>query len=221
MDRAGIEKTVLCSVATRPGQVTKITDWSAQVASDRVVPFASVHPDFDRPESEIDRIADLGIRGLKFHPQYMNCAPDDPRALRIARAAARRGLAMVLHAGFDIAYPKTDIATPSRVRRLHDTVPDLRLLACHLGGFDEWEDSIRHLVGTDVYLDTSFSFGHCPDDVILRIVEDHPPARLLFGSDSPWADPAADLEAFERLPLTDERKRMALWDNAVRFVGIA
>jgi uncharacterized protein len=221
MDRAGIDKAVLCSVATRPGQVTKITDWSAAIASDRIVPFASVHPDFAEPEREIDRIADLGIRGLKFHPQYMGCAADDARTIRIARAAARRGLAMVLHAGHDIAYANSDIATPSRVRRLHDTVPDLRLLACHLGGFQEWEDVIVHLVGTDVYIDTSFTFGHCPEDLVVRIVESHLPTRLLFGTDSPWADPAVDLATFDRLPLPDERKRMALWDNALGFVGLA
>lgn len=220
MDRAGIEKAVLCSVATRAGQVTKITDWSASIVSDRIVPFASVHPDFDEPEREIDRIADLGLRGLKFHPQYMNCAPDDPRALRIARAAARRGLAMVLHAGYDIAYPNSDIGTPSRIRRLHDAVPDLRLLACHLGGFSEWEDSLKHLVGSDVYLDTSFSFGHCPDELLARIVEGHTPTRLLFGTDSPWADPSAEIAAFDRLPLGDDQKRLVLWDNACRFVGL-
>jgi predicted TIM-barrel fold metal-dependent hydrolase len=221
MDRAGIEQTVLCSVATKPAQVRKITDWSAAVATERIIPFASIHPNFAEPEKQVERIAAMGLRGLKFHPQYMSCAPDDPRAIRIARAAAKRGLAMVLHAGHDIAYPKTDIATPSRVRRLHDTVPDLRLLACHLGGFDEWEESIRHLVGTDVYLDTSFSFGHVPADVLRRIIEGHTPTRLVFGSDSPWADPAVDLEAFDRLPLPDDRKRMALWDNAMAFVGLA
>jgi uncharacterized protein len=221
MDRAGVEKTLLCSVATRPGQVTKITDWSVSVASDRVVPFASVHPDFEQPEREIDRIAGLGIRGLKFHPQYMGCALDDPRAVRIARAAARCGLAVVTHAGFDVAYAKTDIASPIRVRRLLDAVPDLRLLASHMGGFLEWDDVLVHLVGADVYFDTSFSFGHCSDETLLRMIEGHPPERLLFGSDSPWGDQAADLAAFDRLPLSDEKKRLALWDNAVRFAGLA
>jgi predicted TIM-barrel fold metal-dependent hydrolase len=220
MDRAGIDKTVLCSVATRPEQVTKITDWSVSIASDRVIPFASVHPSFEKPEAEIERIASLGIRGLKFHPQYMACAPDDPRTIRIARAAARCGLAMTFHAGHDLAYDKSDIATPRRMRALADAVPDLRLLACHLGGWHQWDQVEKHLVGTDVYLDTSFCFGQCPEETLLSIVLAHSAQRLLFGTDSPWADPAAELASFNRLPISDDKRQAALWDNVHRFLGL-
>jgi hypothetical protein len=44
MDDAGIDRVILCSVATRPAQVPKITDWSASIAGERVIPFASIHP---------------------------------------------------------------------------------------------------------------------------------------------------------------------------------
>jgi hypothetical protein len=220
MDRAGIQKSILCSVATRAAQVQKITDWSASIASDRVVPFASVHPDTERPEEEIERIANLGIRGLKFHPHYMCCAPDDPRALRIARAAARAGLAMTIHAGHDLAYEASDIATPRRMRALHEAVPDLRLLACHMGGWHQWEEVLEQLAGLEVYIDTSFSVGQCPEDLLLRIIERHPSTHLVFGTDSPWADPASELAAFMRLPLSDDIRELALWDNAHRFLGL-
>jgi len=220
MDRAGIHKSILCSIATRPAQVQKITDWSASIASDRVVPLASVHPDTERPEEEIARIAQLGIRGVKFHPHYMCCPPDDPRTVRIARSAAGAGLAMAIHAGHDMAYEASDIATPRRVRRLHEAVPDLRLLACHLGGWQQWEEVLEQLAGLDVYIDTSFSIGHCPDDLLLRIIERHRPTHLLFGTDSPWADPSSDLAAFLRLPIPDDVRQLALWDNAHRFLGL-
>jgi predicted TIM-barrel fold metal-dependent hydrolase len=126
MDTAGIRRAFLCSVATKPTQVEKITDWSAAVASDRMVPFASIHPAYEEPEREIERIAGLGLRGIKFHPQYMDCAVDDPRCLRIARAAARAGLIFTLHAGYHPAFDKHDVGSPRRLRRLHDAVPDLR-----------------------------------------------------------------------------------------------
>ena len=63
MDRAGIRRAIVCSVATRPEQVAKITDWSASIASDRLVPFASIHPDFAAPEAEVERIASGGPPG--------------------------------------------------------------------------------------------------------------------------------------------------------------
>jgi uncharacterized protein len=220
MDRAGIHRTLMCSIATRPSQVAKITDWSAAIASDRIVPFASVHPDFAQPEAEVERIASLGLPGLKFHPQYQECPADDPRVLRIARAAARHNLALVLHAGYDLAFARTDIASPQRIRHLFEAVPGLRLLACHLGGWEDWEQSLRHIVGQPIYIETSFCLGQCPADMLHRIIEKHPPELLMFGTDAPWADQSAELALFQALPLSPAALHQALWDNGHRFANI-
>jgi uncharacterized protein len=220
MDDAGIYRTLMCSIATRPAQVRKITDWSAAVTSDRVAAFASIHPDFAQPEAEVERIASLHLPGLKFHPQYQNCPTDDPRVIRIARAAARHNLALVIHAGYDLGFDRTDIGSPQRVRRLFDAVPGLRLLACHLGGWADWEQSLRHIVGQEIYLETSYCFGQCPADLLRQIVEKHPPEYLMFGTDSPWAQPAAELDQIRALPLGRDTMRLALWDNGCRFAGL-
>lgn len=221
MDRAGIERAIVCSVATRPAQVPKITEWSASIASDRIVPFASVHPDCEDPESEVERVAAAGLKGLKFHPQYMACEADDPRAVRIARAAARAGLAMVFHTGYDLAFEKDDVASPRRIRRLHEAVPDLRLMACHMGGWECWPEALDALAGLPVYLETSMTLDRCPLDLVERIIAKHPPERLLFGTDSPWDDQAAALGRFLDLEIGEDLKRRMLWDNALGFLGEA
>ena len=227
MGRAGIERAVVCSVATRPGQTPKITDWSASVASDRIVPFASVHPDAADPEAEVQRIAAAGLRGLKFHPYYMGCPLDDPRAVRIARAAARAGLAMLFHAGYDFAFEKDDLASPARVRRMHEEVPDLRMAAAHLGGWERWPEVLETVAGLPIYLEISYTLGRCPPAVVQRILEKHPPEYLLFGTDAPWTDQSAEVAKFLALPLVEDPtgrgedlKRRILWDNAQRFLGL-
>ena len=220
MDAAGVRVTILCSVATKPTQVTKITDWSAQVASPRVIPFASIHPDFPDVEAEVERAAALGIRGLKFHPQYMDCPADDPRVLRIARAADRCGLAMTFHSGHDLAFPRSDIASPARLRRLHELVPGLRLLCCHLGGWECWDEALAGLVGLPVYLETSYCLGQCPPPLLERILAGHPREYLLFGTDSPWMSPADELRKFRALPLDAEALRLALWDNTWHYLAL-
>lgn len=221
MDSAGIRRAVLCSVATKPTQVEKITDWSVAVASERIIPFASIHPAYEQPEREIERVVGLGLRGLKFHPQYMNCAVDDPRAVRIARAAAKAGLAFVIHAGYHPAYPKLDEASPLRVRRLHDAVPDLRLLACHMGGLDDWQSVNDYIIGSDMYVETSFALAMFPPDVLAAMLARHDPRRLLFGTDTPWQNQTQELERFRGLPLTPEALELALSTNALRFIGEA
>ena len=220
MDRAGIRKAVICSIATRPEQVPKITDWSASIASERIVPFASIHPDYPEPEAEIERIVRAGLRGLKFHPHYMKCPLDDPRAVRIARAAAAAGLAMAFHTGYDLAFAKDDLAGPERVLRLHEAVPTLRLMAAHCGGWERWPEVLRVLAGRPIYIETSFSLGRCPPDVFMEILERHAPGHLLFGTDSPWTAQEDEVRKFLALPIAEDLRRRILWDNAHRFVGL-
>jgi len=219
MDRAGIERAVVCSVATKPDQVPKISAWSVRIASPRLVPFASIHPDYPEPEAEVERLSEAGVRGLKFHPEYMGCALDDPRCVRIARSAARAGLAMAVHAGYDFAFEKEDLASPARVRRLHEQVPDLKMLACHLGGWRRWEDALDQVAGLPIYLETSMTLGRCAPGIVERILAKHPPELLLFGTDAPWADPSAEVEKFFALPAAAETLRRAAWENALEFVG--
>jgi len=282
MTAAGVRGAILCSIATKPAQVRKITDWSASLHSESPVlkseisnppppastlkseisslksqistlkslkseisslksqisnpvtspsvpspqssplifPFASIHPDFDDPESECRRIASHGLRGIKFHPHYMNCAIDDPRTHRIARAAAAAGLAMTFHAGHDIAFPDTDLATPRALRELHDAIPTLRLQCCHLGGWKRWEESLEYLVGQPIYLETSYCLGYCPPDLLHRILTTHLPTHIQWGTDSPWQPHAADLALFRNLPIPDALKSAALSANTLRFLNL-
>jgi len=220
MDRAGIRRAIVCGVATKPEQTTKITDWSVSVACERLVPFASVHPDFPAPEAEIERIARLGLKGVKFHSYYMECPLDDPRCLRIARAAAKANLAMVFHTGYDLAFERAEVASPQRVRRLHEAVPDLRMAAAHLGGWEQWDDARREVVGLPIYLETSFCLSRCRRDLLLDILKSHPPEYLLFGTDAPWTDQAEAVGRLAALPVADDLKRR-MWDNAHRFAGLS
>jgi len=221
MDRAGIRRAIVCSIATKPEQVSKVTDWSVAIASDRIIPFASIHPDFPEPEAEAERIARAGLKGLKFHPYYMECPADDPRTERIARAAAKANLAMLFHSGYDLAFDKDDQANPERLRRLHEAVPELRMAAAHLGAWERWPEARRHLLGLPIYLETSFTLGRCPPDLVMEILSTHPPEYLMFGTDAPWTDQRAELEKFLALPIPENLKRRILWDNAHRFANLS
>ena len=70
MDRAGISRSVVHSVATSPKQADPIRLWSLSIRSDRILPFPSVHPDSSSLALDLLRIADDGFLGIKLHPLY-------------------------------------------------------------------------------------------------------------------------------------------------------
>ena len=118
MDRAGIAQSVVASIATKPGQFDAILRWSREIASDRLVPFPSVHPEDTDVAGRVRAIADAGFRGVKMHPYYQDFKVDEARLWPFYRAVRGEGLVLLLHTGFDIAYPHDRVADPVRVARV-------------------------------------------------------------------------------------------------------
>src|SRR5512139_720681 len=74
MDTHGIEKSVVCSIATKPSQFAPILKWCKEIQSERIIPFPSFHPvDPDFCE-RIIKVKGEGFKGIKFHPYYQDFA---------------------------------------------------------------------------------------------------------------------------------------------------
>jgi len=219
MDRAGIATSVVCSVATRPAQFERILEWSVANDGDRLAMLPSVHPASPDAAGQVRRVAEAGLRGIKLHPYYQDFAIDEPRMTPIYEAAQDLGLVVVCHGGFDFAYPRARVADPVRTRRVIDAFPGLKLVAAHLGGWDDWDEVERHLLGRPVWLDTSFSLAYLPDDRARRLLAAHPAGRILFGTDSPWADQAAEVARLRALGLPEDLERRILGGNARELLG--
>ncbi len=212
MDRSGVDISVIHPVATRPDQVCSINDWTASLASDRIVPFGAMHPDFDGVAEEMARIRGLGMCGIKMHPEYQSCRPDDERMKPIYKAAIVNGLAILFHAGRDLAMD-TLHAEPADFARVMQDYTDLHLILAHMGGFQLWEQVREHLIGLPLWIDTSYSLGHMQDDEFEDMVRSHGSDRVLFGSDGPWADSGKELEMLRDLSFTSEELMGILGGN--------
>ena len=194
MDAAGIERSVICSIATSPKQVEPILRWSLDIRGDRIIPFASVHPDCADPPGAVRRIAASGLPGVKLHPLYQGFVADSGRMWPLYEAVAECGLILLMHAGRDIAFPPDDdCAAPRRLLAVHRAFPGLTMIAAHMGGWRAWDEAAETLAGTGVYLETSYSFGMGEDEALGRVVERHAAERILFGTDSPWQAQASSL----------------------------
>jgi len=219
MDRTGVDISVVQPVATKPGQVASINDWAASIAGPHIVPFGAMHPDIEDPASEIARMASLGLRGFKMHPEHQAFEPHDPRLDPIWAAATEHGMIVLFHAGADVIHPSVR-GTATSFARLIDTWPDLTAILAHLGGFQQWVQVAEHLQGRDVWLDTAYTLGHLPDDEFVALVRAHGTDRVLFGSDGPWTDAAAEIGHLEGLGFSGEELTAILGGNAARLLAI-
>lgn len=223
MDEWGVDRSVVLPIATKPSQQTVINYWAAQVAeqNDRLIMFGSVHPDAEDFEDEIERIKDLGLKGIKLHPDYQGFLVDDPKLDELYDCIAQSGLPLVLHAGLDCISPELIHCPPAKSAKLLDRHPKLRVILAHLGGHEQWEQVQEQLAGREgeLYLDTSFTAA-CPDGLMTDIIRKHGADRILFGSDCPWESAAKIAEKLLRLPLTDDEREMIFSGNAVRLLGL-
>jgi predicted TIM-barrel fold metal-dependent hydrolase len=219
MDRAGVDVSVTQPVSTKPSQVAGINDWAASTASDRIVPFGSIHPDLEDAAGEVARIASLGLKGFKLHPEYQEFHPDDERMYPTYEAAAAHGLVILFHAGADIAIP-TVRGTPEAFVRVLDAHPGLKVVLAHMGGFRLWDDVRESLVGRDVFLDTSYSLGHMSDEEFVELVYAHGVERVVFGTDGPWADAAEEVRMMRGLGLAERDADRILGGNAISLLDL-
>lgn len=219
MDRAGIDVSVIQPVATNARSVSKVNEWAASLASERMVPFGAMHPDLEDPAAEIERMKALGLRGFKLHPEFQEFAPDEPRLRPVFSAAESLGMIVLIHAGADPAYSTVRGSATAFVRML-DAHPALTAILAHLGGYEHWEQVREHLVGRDVYLDTAYTLGHLPDEEFVAIVREHGVERVMFGTDAPWTDSVRELEHMRSLGFSGDELDRLLWRNAAELLGM-
>lgn len=221
MDAAGADACVLLPVATKPSQPEGINRWSAELAENnpRIIPFGAFYPDGSF-EAQLEALAGQGRRGIKLHGDFQNFYADDERMLDIYRRCGEYGLICVLHAGVDPVSPRDIHVTPERMARVLELVPDTKFVLAHLGGVCCEEEAARLLHGAPgLWVDTAYAAGRISAEKLRRLGELYGTDRILFGSDSPWNDPADDIalitEAF-----SPEDRELILGENARRLLGL-
>ena len=219
MDRSGIEQSVLCSIATRPEQFDTILEWSTTIRSERIIPFPSLHPADPRLLGHLQVIHDQGFKGVKMHPYYQDYFLDDERLYELYGKMSELGMILVIHAGYDIAFPRIRRADPQRILDVCRRFPELKLIATHLGGWDEWQEVRRLLTGEPIYMEISFALDFLDQTRLRDILMSHPPEYLLFGTDSPWTDQATTLKMLGKLGLPETLLEQITSSNARRLLA--
>lgn len=221
MAAAGIDLSIVAAVATKPEQVTSIQQWLRAIRQPGIAAMAAMHPADPLSSGQMKKLKQDGFHGFKLHPDYQDFFVDDPRMYPLYESVAAEGMFILFHAGVDRGLPHPVHATPKRLAAAHRAVPELCMIAAHLGGEDAYEETAVHLLGQDVYLDTSFVLRKMPAAFRERFLTEHPVERLLFASDSPWTDQGEELRFLLGLPfLTKNDKEKICFSNAARLLGL-
>ena len=220
MEDAGIDCSLIHSVATTPKQVASINVFLAQTAAEsggRLVGLGTLHPDSPDQTADVRRIAQLGLRGVKLHPEIQGFAVDDPRSLRICALCEEYDLPLLLHTG-DRRY---DCSNPNRLLPVLRQFPGLKVIGAHLGGWSIYEEAAEQLAGTpNLWFDCSSTFYWLDPQIAKRLIKRLGVDRVMFGSDYPMWTPKAELDTFLSLGFSEEEQKQILCQTARRVFGL-
>lgn len=218
MQEAGPGKAVIFSSATKPEQVESINNFLAASAAenpDRFIGFGTMHPDYDRKREEIDRLIKLGLRGLKFHPDFQRFNIDDPSMLEIYEIVGDR-LPMIFHVGD----PNVDYSSPERLSRVLARYPQLKIIAAHMGGFQSWDKARQHLIGKNLWLDISSTIIHISPAETAALARQHGIEKILFATDYPAQRHKDVIKDVLSLGFSPEENEMVFHRNAEKLLQL-
>ena len=218
LDKAGIDRGVVHTAATSPDQVIPANNWSIFINENypRLTAFGTLHPEYEKWEQELKRLELKGIKGLKFHPDFQGYDLSDPRLDPIFESIGSR-FVLLFHVG-DRLPPEINPSSPGKLAIIRKKFSKLTIVAAHLGGYLHWGESIKHLAGTDVFLDTSSSLPFIKDDDLRNILRTHPQERILFGSDYPLFDPMSEIRLLKEKAGFKEREVARILDNGLQLI---
>ena len=241
MEKAAIDYSVNLPVMTDINQVEKLNTGFIEQKDDMmakgIIPFGGLHPDFKSYSRELKRLKKAGIAGVKLHPAYQGIDLDDIRTMRILDAASQEGLIVLIHAGVDIGIYDHNYSSVSQVLTvLREVGPD-KLVLAHFGNWGCWDQVESDLAGAPVWFDTAFSLGpilsrseteanpawthNLSDQDFLRIARKHGTDKILFATDSPWADQKDYVDRIRCLDLNTAEKDALYSGNALKLLASA
>lgn len=231
LDECGIDKAVAFATFQdrfndfAAGENTN--EWLAKQikGNDRLVGFGVIDFESGNLKEQVERIADLGFKGLKMHPPYQGFVIDGPEAFEVYGKAQELGLFISFHCGMHWHRLRDNNVL------LFDEVawnfPKLKFSLEHIGGYHFFRDALAVMCNNSrnkeggVYAGWT-SVGNRKDrgdewaltdeeleTVIYQTDEDH----SIFGLDFPYSKPIhikTEIERIKRLDISEECKEKIL-----------
>ncbi len=218
--KAGVDHAIVQSVATTPKQVESINRFIAKEVAESngfLTGLGTLHPDTIDLEEDILLIKELGLKGVKLHPDIQNFKMDTERLFEMYDICQREGLVMLIHTG-DKRY---DNSNPNRVENVLKSFPKLKVIGAHFGGWSVWEEASKRLCKFEnFYVDSSSSFGFAKKSIIKDALFAYGADKVLFASDYPMWSAKKEIKNLLSLKLSETDYIKIFSQNAKNLFGI-
>lgn len=221
MHQNNIMYSVALPIVTSVENTLSVNLWASQENHDEICMLGSVHIDDPNYVKTLEFIKANNMRGIKLHPEYQNFIFNDPKMDRIFQKCVELDLFVIVHSGFDIMFKPPYKCTPAMLRDVKNRFPKLKLIGAHLGGMRDYEAVAKEVIGQDIYLDLSFmteeniEFAH-----LEKLIKQHNPDYLLFGSDSPWCNPQRVIDLVNKFDISKSDKEKIFYSNAAKLLQL-
>lgn len=223
-DAAGVARGALIVIAQKGTiEATRAqNDFAIETArrgGARFFPVVSVHPhDGSAALAELDRVAKLGARVVKLHPNTQSFELGDPALGAVIQRCASLDMVVLMD-----SFKPWDADQPGKFLQLAMAHPRAKLILAHMG-----HSQFRQFLAfgmlkklgmqPQVWFDTSAlatTFADSPLEAeLVWTMRQIGMDRILFGSDWPVDTPAAAVDAVKRLGLDPKEEALIFHDNA-------
>ena len=217
---AHVTHSVIFSVATTPRQVRSINSFIAQnvaAGGGRFTGLGTMHPDSEDMEGDVQQILELGLKGVKLHPDVQGFPIDDERGRHICELCEKHHLPLLIHCG-DYRY---DFSNVNRLKPILSDYKDLQVIGAHFAGWSLWENAAEALHGFDnLVVDSSSTFHWVEPSLVKRFIRTYGSEKVMFGSDFPMWNVKDELDSMLSLKLSDAEYENIFHLTAERVFGI-
>ena len=215
----GAEKYLVSSVATKVEQVRSISAFIAGECEKHpeFLGLGAWHQDVTDIIGEMDHLEELGLRGIKLHPDFQKVDIDDTRLLPVYEEAQSRNLAVLFHMGdYRMAFSK-----PKRLAKIIKQFPRLLCIGAHLGGYTTWDEALEELPPAEnLYVDSSSSLDFLTPEKARRNILHFGVEHTFFAVDFPMWRHCDEIDRFFALGFSEEENRKMLWENFARVFSL-
>jgi predicted TIM-barrel fold metal-dependent hydrolase len=218
--KAGIDHFIVQSVATTPHQVRSINEFIAKEVTEAgglMTGLGTLHPDSEDIKGDIKHIIELGLHGVKLHPDIQKFKIDDYRCLKIYDLCEQENIPILMHTGDS----RFDFSNPNRLLPIMEIYTSLTVVGAHLGGWSVWDEAVSTLKDLpNFYVDCSSCFPFIDAKKVKELIKQYGAEKVLFGTDYPMWSPSREIEEFLALGLDEFENKCILNMNAKKVFNL-